>query len=182
MANKQIITEREKAVLRLQIYSGGAYRNAILYRLAYPGSMEAVDQISDIDSTASRWWNSRKIQSFYQEAKAVIDAEREAERKRIESEVLTRLQSQEEGSQDLGGVDYSDPRNQLRKLNAIVANSTNTDTQLDALKVLISKQTELAPEKRTAENKVQRFYTPLTCHSCPLYKEAKERLNVKSKQ
>ena len=78
---------------------------------------------------------------------------------------------------DAGLVDYSDPRNQLRKLNSLINGSKDAGETLDALKVMISKQSDLAPEKKT-EPPV-RVYVPLSCDACPLYKDAKAKLNRK---
>ena len=173
---KNTITEREKAIVRLQVLSGMRYRNNTLYRWAYPGPEDAVSGLSDIDSVSSRWWSSKKIQAAFQQEKAIIEAEREAERKKIEGEVLTRLKAEKSGSIDSGGnVDYSVPANQLRKLNSLINSSKDNGEILDALKVMISRQDDIAPEKKPV-NKQVRAYLPIQCGSCPLYLEKQSKI------
>lgn len=170
---KNEITIREMAAARLLVY-GLEKSPARLYQVAHPGALETVAGLSDLPATASRWLRSKKIQAFIETEQAALDAKREKDRKRIEAETLARIQSAKEGTQLAGHVDYSVPANQLRKLNELINSAGDPSEALDALKVLISKQNELAPEKRT--ERPIRAYVPITCTECPLYAEAKAKI------
>ena len=171
------LTPREIAAAQLYAY-GIETSPAKLYAVAHRGSLEAVEALSDINASASRWLHSEKVQSFVRREKAAIDARQAQERKTIEAEVLARVRAKKDGSlTEAGQIDYSDPRNQLRKLNTLINGSTDTGETLDALKVMIAKQSDLAPEKK-GERPV-RVYVPMSCDACPLYAEAQARLKRK---
>ncbi len=171
---KNELTIRERAAALLFIH-GLETSPARLYTIAHRGSLEAVEALSDLRATASRWFHSAKVQDFVQREKAAYDAQKATERKGVEAEVLARVQAQGDNSLDGAGlVDYSRPANQLAKLNSLINGSRDAGETLDALKVMIAKQSELAPEVRR-ENPV-RVYLPLACHDCPLYKREKSKL------
>lgn len=79
-----------------------------------------------------------------------------------------------------GLVDYTDPQRQKEKLNEIINEARDSGEALDALKVIIQGQKNDQDAARL--NKVQRFYTPMRCHECPLYEEAQKRLGIKVKK
>ena len=174
MKNK--ITIREQSAVRLHIYMDGEVSPTVLYRVAHPGSIETVEAISDLPAVSSRWWRSRKIQDFYTAEKALHDARKDAERKRIEAETINRIQAEKAGHLDRAGlIDFSIPENQRRKLNEIINGTADAGEALDALKLIISKQNELTPEVR--REPMVRAYVPLRCYSCPLYIEKKKQLS-----
>jgi len=173
---KNKITIREEFAIKAQIYADGSLSPQIVYKLAYPGSIEQAEALADLPANASRWWRSKKVQDYYLEQMAVYNSRKEAERKRIEQEVVGRIEAAKAGTTtDSGLVDYGDPRNQLRKLNEIINTASDPNEALDALKVVIARQGELAPEKR--QEKAVRTYLPLNCHECPLYAEKKNQLS-----
>lgn len=180
--NKNEITIRERAAAVLYVY-GVETSPAKLYAVAHPGSLETVEGLADIRAGASRWIRSRKIQEFIQRERAALDARQAQERKRIESDVLARVQAEKDDSiTGEGEIDFSDPANQLRKLNSLINCSKDAGEALDALKVMIAKQQELAPEKQRKEKTVK-FYRPLDCRDdCPLYRLADEILRLRSAQ
>lgn len=177
MKNK--ITIREQSAVRLHIYMDGEVSPTVLYRVAHPGSIETVEAISDLPAVSSRWWRSRKIQDFYTAEKALYDARRDAERKRVEAETINRIQAEKAGHLDQSGlIDFSIPENQRAKLNEIINTATDPGEALDALKVIISKQAEIVPERK---DKPVRFYLPLDCkEGCPLYQMADDALRLRS--
>lgn len=173
MKNK--ITIREQSAVRLHIYLDGDVSPTVLYRVAHPGSIETVEAISDLPAVSSRWWRSRKIQDFYTTEKALHDARKDAERKRIEAETIHRIQAEKVGQTDPAGlIDFSLPENQRKKLNQILNTSEDAGEILDALKLVIGKQSELTPEVR--REPPVKVYLPLSCHDCELYKQAKSKL------
>lgn len=188
MAGLKNITEREKAAIRYGLAYGVTNR-VQLYKIAYDGTQEKLDSISDIRAVATRWYHSQKIREF-------IETERkewEIRQQRIRSEIRVEVEAQvrEEmrtGKRDKDGItDYSDPRNQLAKLNQIISTATDPAEALDALKVLISKQDQIIPEDthKRKKNDAVRFYRPLSCTreengGCPLYKVASETFRMLS--
>lgn len=166
------MTLREKAAAVLYVY-GIETSPAKLYTIAHPGSLETVEALADIRAVASRWIRSQKVLEYVQRERAALEARQAQERKRIESETLARVQAERDDSLAGDGlVDYSVPSNQLRKLNTLINGSKDSGEALDALKVMIAKQSELAPASRP--EKTPRVYLPLTCHECPLYLEKKQ--------
>lgn len=160
---KNELTFREKAAIRLYIYTGGDIGIADLYRVAYNGDETAIARIASIPSVASRWWRSAKVVDYYTREKATYDAKKEKERIQIEREVSARLSSPEKVE-----IDYSIPKNQIAKLNQIINDASDPAEALDALKVVISKQNDLAPARKTEQ--VQRFFTPVQCRDCVVKK------------
>ena len=160
---KNELTFREKAAIRLYIYTDGDVGIADLYRVAYNGDEAAIARISSIPSVASRWWRSAKVVDYYTREKATYDAKKEKERLQIEREVSARLSSPEKVE-----IDYSDPKNVLQKLNTIVNSSSDNGEILDAIRLLIQKQNDLAPARKTEQ--VQRFFTPVQCRDCVVKK------------
>lgn len=171
---KNELTKREKAAIRLYVLSEGDVGIADLYAVAYDGDESAVSRIASLPSVASRWWRSQKVTEYFNEQKAAFGARKEKERMRIESECLARTSGKNKDGQLVNFVDYSKPSNQMAKLNQLINTAQDPDAQLDALKVVIARQQELAPEKRTPER--VHAYLPLRCDSCPLYKKEKEKL------
>ena len=66
-----------------------------------------------------------------------------------------------------GSVDYTDPKNQARKLNELVNRADNTGEVLDALKVIIA--TQKADRDAARDGRQVRAYVPIGCNDCPLY-------------
>lgn len=174
MQNKYQISEREKAVVRLSLYYPGKVPTPLLYSIAYPGRFADAQALKDLPATASRWWRSKKIQDFLIAETAIYKANAEAQASRIESECIARL-NRADGEQTPRGVDYSRPENQRQKLNELINGATDPHDALDALKTMISRQQEVAPEQRT-QNNYMRVYMPLRCYECPLYLEKKAEL------
>lgn len=173
MRNKDL-SEREQLAVRLYVLDDTIGR-ASLYRLASSRSEEQLAQMGDLPAAATRWFFSGRIQAYYNAQRALFEENKAREKARIEADAANRIAAKAEGKMDHGHIDYSDPRNQLRKLNSIVSNSDDIKDQLDALKLLIGKQMEIAPEKRSGAQ--VRAYLPLTCYDCPLYRNAKMNNN-----
>ena len=174
-----VLTEREKAAIRLAIYYPNKIPKQELYRIAYRGRYEDTEQISDVPAVASRWWDSKKVQGFYQTEKAAYDSLRQAERASIQADCEARLRATQSGTGDddaAGGIiDYSRPENIRRKLNQIINTAADSGEALDAIKLLLARQSEIAPEHRP-EGRQVRAYLPLQCYQCPLYVKEKENL------
>ena len=132
----------------------------------------------------STWKNSDKVEKEikrleYYRDQLLQDARLEAfedGKKSAQGATNTTTESQTkmvETAQKKGFVDYTDPKAQKQKLNEIINNAGDSDEALDALKVIIQGQKN--DQEAAKQNQVQRFYTPLRCHECPLYLKAKEK-------
>lgn len=178
MPNNQIISERETAIVRLSVWYPGKLSPALLYSLAYPGAFSDAQALRDLPAVASRWWRSKKIQEFLQAETAVYKSNKDAMEVRIESECRARLESNE--ARPVKGVDFSIPENQRAKINEIINGATDPHDALDALKLMLSRQQEIAPDPQ--KEQIARFYMPLCCNQCPLYAMAGDTLRLRSAQ
>ncbi len=162
------LTPREEAAVRLFLHEGEDLSPVFIYKLAHRGSLEEVEHLADIAASASRWIRSKKVTQYMNEQRAIFNDRKAKERMKIESEVTARIQaSADPGKHTVPGfVDYSDPKAQLAKLNQLINTASDPGEALDAMKVLLSKQAELAPAREP--EKQQRFYLPLACSECHL--------------
>lgn len=162
-----VISEREKAVIKYAI-AFNVTDKALLYRLAYDGSRADLDKVNNISTgIASRWFSTKKIRDYYDEQLAAWNDRKAKEKAAIVAEALAR--AEKDASEGL--TDFSLPTNQVRKLNELVNTAKDPGEVLDALKVLISRQGDLAPEKKNdSAQQIQRFYTPVTCRRCMIRK------------
>lgn len=168
MAKKtQDLSIREQAAIRLYLYENEDLSPVYVYRLAHPGSLEDWDKLKDPAATASRWIRSEKVVQFLSEQRAIIADRKTKQRMKMEAEVAARFQASRESGKNAapGFVDYSIPANQIRKLNELVNTATDPGEVLDALKVILNKQGEIAPPQ---QDKPMRFYLPLSCKECHL--------------
>ena len=162
------LTPREEAAVRLFLHEGEDLSPVFIYKLAHRGSLEEVEHLADIAASASRWIRSKKVTQYMNEQRAIFNDRKAKERMKIESEVTARIQASADPAKHTvpGFVDYSDPKAQLAKLNELINTASDPGEALDAMKVLLSKQAELAPAREP--EKQQRFYLPLACSECHL--------------
>lgn len=163
MPNTKTITEREMMAVRLSVYYPGRISLPLLYSFAYPGAFADAQALRDLPAVASRWWRSRKVQDFLNSVTAQYKAHQEAEVSRIESECIARLSADGNAHQERG-IDFSIPENQRKKLNELINGATDPHDALDALKTMIGRQQDIAPEKKNGPQ--IRAYLPLTCDQC----------------
>ena len=180
MPNNQTINEREKAIVRLAVYYPGKLSPALLYSVAYNGTLADAHALRDLPAIASRWWRSRKIQDFFQAETALYNANKDAVEARIESECMARLESKRDAVRPSRCVDYSRPENQRAKLNELINGAVDSHDALDAMKLMIQRQQDIAPEQ--VKGPQVRAYMPLTCSDCPLYAMASDVLRMRASQ
>lgn len=168
---KTELTKREKLSLLLLVH-GLEDSPLALFELACP-EQAAANKFPA--SAASRWLQSKRVSSFVEAQRAAL-----RERRAKHDEEVVRAYVASVGIEETeapGGKDYSNPANRKRLLNALIAGSNDSKEILDALK-LIATQPETGEQAR---QEVQRFYMPLQCRDCPLYAEAKKKLENKHK-
>ncbi|MBR5397644.1 MAG: hypothetical protein IK145_07325 [Bacteroidales bacterium] len=174
MTNNQIITERETAIVRLAVWYPSKMSPSLLYSLAYPGAFSEAQALRDLPAVASRWWRSKKILECLQAETALYNANKDAVEARIESECIARHDSSGDAMHPLRGVDFSLPENQRAKLNELINGAVDPHDALDAMKLMMSRQQDIAPDQ--AKKPQVRAYLPLTCSSCPLYMEKRNKI------
>ena len=168
MAKKHDLTPREQAAVKLFLHEGETLSPVAVMRLAYPGSLEDFDRLNDVAASASRWIRTQKVKAYMDEQRAILNDRKAKERMKIEAEIVARFQtSADTGGHKIDGfVDYSQPSAQLAKLNELINTASDPGEVLDAMKVLLSKQAELAPGRKDSPQ--ARVYLPLACSECRL--------------
>ena len=169
------ITEREKAVVRYAI-AFEEKSSLKLYRLAYDGAEKDLNALSSINSIASHWWRSKKIQDYYLEQVDQYKKRLKGIADKAVTDYTSKIATAEANGETVPAlsVDYSIPANMIRELNRIIADAGKDDkTKLDAIKVLAAQTSR---EDGGNGNDIQRFYVSLKCRDCVLYLKAKEEL------
>lgn len=177
------LTERENAVLfALALGVIDSWPKA--YILANQRPEEEIEKQSALKSTVTRWKQHPEIQKAYNNAVAILKAREDKIREEAQRAVIqdsgedntggdnVRTKAQR-GRKIAGGVDYTNPAEQARKLNELVNNAEDPGEALDALKVIIASQK--ADRESAREGKRVVFYTPLRCKDCPLYEKARAK-------
>lgn len=176
MDNEKDLTLREKVAVKSIVF--GIVQNwTDAYTIAYGGRSDDLQKFKSLKTIVSRWKRTPKIQDFYNDC---------IYQYKQQKQTLIDDYLREEGNQDKGKgesthtkrgktalVDFSNPTNQMQKLNELVNNSDDVGETLDALKVIISSQK--ADRESAREGKQVKAYIPITCNNCPLYtKRAKK--------
>ena len=171
------ITEREKAAIFAYKYGlipdlKTAYICADDNQIAHAKGLKA------LDSQVSKWANSDKFKQFAEYcARIIADKEYQAVQRGKEEE---RRSGQTPGDSEHtkptkpGKLDYYDPQNQRRTINAIIDKAADDPkTQLDAIKAI--QQTQRDDRQAAKDNQIQRYYSPLSCRSCPFKAKATKK-------
>lgn len=144
-----------------------------IYKIAI--GVERFNALSDKakQSGASRWKTSHKVQKAKEEIEMFFKAKRqEIEEKANESNSSGETEPTK-GTTKKTNIEATDFLNRdefLKFLNARANEITDDKLRNDILKMLSDNMRYKEAEKDT-ENEIQRFYTPLICKDCPLYKE-----------
>lgn len=164
-------SEREKAILFV-LAAGqleGGWKEAFI--LSSQKAEKDVTNQKNITTSAERWRRRPEILKAYESAlKAVQELKEEG--KPAEDETGPQLAGDSNRTKPAkpGRIDYYNPENQRRTINAIIDRSQDDPkTQLDAIKAI--QQTQRDDRQAAKDNQIQRFYTPVTCKICPLYQK-----------
>lgn len=170
-------TDREKAVI-FALAAGYIDGWSKAYILSREYSTTQAEEIKSLRPTVTRWKQRDDIQKAYNFAIAALNNRDEATRQKAleeiktspedEGQTTTPADSERTNNQKRSPVDYYDPKNQRTQINKIIAESQDDPkTQLDAIKAI--QQTQRDDRQAAKDNQIQRFYTPVNCHFCPLY-------------
>ena len=170
------LTLKEKVAIQAIVF--GIIKNWYdAYTIAYDGRADDLTRKRSLKTIVSRWKNHPKIKAFYNDCISIYNQQQNT---------IQPQQTAEDGKQENGKgesihtkrektafVDFSNPQNQMQKLNELVNSSEDVGETLDALKVIISSQK--ADRESAREGKQVKAYIPMTCNNCPLYtKRAKK--------
>ena len=154
------------------------------YICADDNKTSTTETLKALACSVSRWKNSAKVKQYTQEcAKLLATREAEAIAKGLDKAKQNGQDEQNTEESEAPktqpttaiakSVDYSDPANQMRKLNDLVNTADDSGEALDALKVII--QTQKADKEAARERKTVVFFTPVKCLDCQMYQKAKAR-------
>lgn len=149
-----------------------------LFKFAHPES-----KAKDINSIVTRWKQKPRVKEYY--TKLLNDKYTQLEQAREEGRQEERRKKNDGNNETRNGatttqedkvIDYSDPREQKKKLNELVNTASDPKEALDALKTIIASQKD---DKEAAKEKKQiQAYLPVKCKSCVLYNEALKKLTI----
>lgn len=78
------------------------------------------------------------------------------------------------GARSGGGKNYADRQTMMLELNRIARNAKDSKERLDALKIIADLQ-RFKDTATTEKPEIKRFYMPLRCSDCEIYKKRKVR-------
>lgn len=164
-------SEREKAILFAlaagQLADG--WKEAFILSSQKPE--KDVTNQKNIATSAERWRRRPEILKAYESAlKAVQDLKEEGKTDEGDTGPQLAGDSNRTKPAKAGKIDYYNPENQRRTINAIIDKAQDDPkTQLDAIKAI--QQTQRDDRQAAKDNQIQRFFTPVTCKICPLYQK-----------
>lgn len=173
------LTIRQEAACWLRVLCPDCFGIGDLYIIAHPGALDELTGRDSLPSAATRFFQSGRIKARIDELTATLKAAKEKEKLRIEADALEKYGHRATENTSHPDIrDYSQPKNQLLKLNELIDTSTDPADQLSAIKTLIDRQAYITPDKTPQGNQV-RAYLPLRCNACPLYQEKKQTIKSK---
>lgn len=174
---KNELSQREKIVIEFLALSGSRS-----WRECYAMSREKFIDPGDVHPvTLSKWKNSKIVQDYFNTVKY---QENERRKKEIETAVKEKTKSEERTQPTPSNknvtseqIDFTDRNQFIKYLNQAVNGLQDDKQKTDYLKML-SDLLRFKESETGQENEIQRFYTPLICQNCVLYKAAKDNSNT----
>ena len=175
------ITEREKAVIIWALVTGCQDWQKI-YLLSRPNDPSTYST-KNLATACSKWKHSARIERFTEEQRAALEARERAiiqahagtDESDPETETETDGETKTENSQskkrNTAKIDFTDTARALEELNRLANDIQDPIKRADAIQAIQKLKAQTATEEDTGPE-IQRFYTPLRCQSCQLYKNA----------
>ena len=169
-------SEREKAILFV-LAAGqlpGGWKDAFI--LSSQKAEKEVTAQKNITTSAERWRRRPEILKAYESAIKAVQELKEENGQRTAEETAAGLAGDSVRTKPAkaGRIDYYNPDNQRRTINAIIDKAQDDPkTQLDAIKAI--QQTQRDDRQAAKDNQIQRYYTPLSCRSCPFKAKAAKK-------
>lgn len=165
------LTELEKAVLAYGYLDGLKGSALDLYLLCHKLTGNASDKT--IYEKASRWKNSGQAKEF-------LAGLKKRDEIRIANQVEARISSMEKGTYkpeeaELGNINFRNVDEFLSFANTQANLVKDEKDRREYLKI-ISDLMRFKEGSQDKDGDIQRFYVPVRCHECPLYKREEETL------
>lgn len=178
LINKRL-TASESAALFWFVFEGEKDWKKVYMAAAGWTDEEAEQDPLLLGQYTSKWKATAKVKNELLRLKVVKDSYiKSVQQQAYEEGRRSAFEEAHEGTEEelrakvKGEIDYTDPDKQKEKLNEIINTAKDSGEALDALKVIIAGQRN--DQDAAKQNKVQRFYTPMKCRECPLYRDAKK--------
>lgn len=126
-------------------------------------------------SNASRWKTSHKIQKAREEIEAILIAKEKAIKEKAIQEANNGETEPPKGTTNKNNTEQTDFLNRdefLKFLNMRANQITDDKLRNDILKML-SDNMRYKESEKDDNTEIQRFYTPITCTDCEIYKKCK---------
>lgn len=160
-------SEREKAILFVLAAGqlAGGWKEAFI--LSSQKAEKEVTNQKNITTSAERWRRRPEILKAYESALKAVQELKEENGNQDETKAGDLAgDSVRTKTAKAGHLDYYNPDNQRRTINAIIEKAQDDPkTQLDAIKAI--QQTQRDDRQAAKDNQIQRYYTPVACRSCP---------------
>lgn len=171
------LTDQEKAALYYQVMekSDDWYR---VYKIAIGEDKYKSLKETALQPSVSRWKTSQRIKEAREEIERNINAWLNDEREKAIEEYKTRGESEspQKGKKKANNRqrDFLNRDEFLQFLNerANEIDATDDKTRNDILKML-SDNLRYKDADKEEQTEIQRFYTPITCQDCEIYKRCK---------
>ena len=172
-------TAREKAVL-FALAAGYIDTWETAFILSRQESEADADKLKSRKSSVTHWKQHPEIQNAYNYAVTALNLRDEETARKALAEAGEEIKRETAGDSErtkpakAGKVDYYNPENQRRTINAIIDKAADDPkTQLDAIKAI--QQTQRDDRQAAKDNQIQRYYTPVACRSCPFKAKAAKK-------
>lgn len=119
-----------------------------------------------------RWKNKPEIKKAIQEIKQQYETKKENFKASIIAGVETETKNQEGKNKILQKTNFLDRDEFLQFLND-KANTIQDDKLRNDILKMLSDNLRYKDSERDENNEIQRFYTPVTCENCEIYKRCK---------
>lgn len=165
------LNELEQAAICFHVL-GGCNDKTKLFRIAC--GADRYNKLTDKSKgvTVSKWYNTKKIQ----EGIKIYQAIQERKTNELKNEIIAGLET--ETTNTTKENEYTEKTNFLDRdeflqfLNDRANQITDDKLRNDILKML-SDNLRYKDTERDENNEIQRFYTPVTCENCEIYKRCK---------
>lgn len=165
------LTELERAAIIFHVY-GGCKDRKILYQIAYGENKVNKLKTTSLDVMCGNWFRSHKIQSGIKYF-STLKQEHESE---IINKYIAGLETEttkpNEPKTRNNETNFLDRDEFLKFLNSRANEITDDKLRNDILKML-SDNLRYKDTDADETTEIQRFYTPVLCENCEIYKRCK---------
>ena len=165
------LTPAEKAALYYQIFEN-VQDWKIIYRIAIGEKHANTLKQSTIQANTSKWKESDRIRDAVDEIKRYFYFKRQELEKEIKDNISTGETEPTKEGRKMDFVNLLDRDTFLEEINRGANQAKEEKDKREYLK-MISDNLRYKDTERDENNEIQRFYTPITCENCEIYKRCK---------